>query len=267
MFCRVVVSGDRVEVYQYSNGIRCGHERKFEIVRRDKTVVDHDDELVKRTDNLYRARQTVRRLVWANNTKKYTKFVTLTYAKAEFDMKRVKHDVKMFVKYLRRAGYEMNYLYVLEHQKKRGEKEGNEGSLHIHMLIFNDKKMPLSLLNKAWPHGSTDISALKDVDNIGAYVSKYITKESCAEFGSHVYGVSRGLKRAAEECFYTEGYSDTVYNGLHPQDVIKALNVEYKSQMRHDFRDDKGVGHAQIVNYYQGTWKDGNIIEVNRDVE
>lgn len=62
-----------------------------------------------------------------------------------------------------------------------------------------------------------------------------------------------------------EGCSDSTYNGLHPKDVIDALNVTYNSSIRHDYRGPDGVGHTQVVGYYQGRWKDGNLIEVSKD--
>ena len=54
---RVVISGDIVEVYYYSSPILCGHERTYEIVHKDREVID--DEYLKRDDNVFRARQTV----------------------------------------------------------------------------------------------------------------------------------------------------------------------------------------------------------------
>lgn len=270
LFSRVVVSGDRVEVYNYSTPIRSGYERDFEIVR--KPIEDRES--AKRLDNILRARQTARRVIWSNMTPK-TKFVTLTYAKTELDFDKVKNDIKYFVKVLRRANYDCPYFYVLEHQQARGEKEGNKGSLHVHMLIFNDEKLPLELLNKAWKHGIADITMVRGkkdplngtVRDVGAYVCKYITEQGSAEFGDHFYGCSRGLKRPTVERFYTEGLSDTTF--LHPSDILSALNVLYHQTVVHDFSTTEHYEkdyHNMTVDYYQGTWKEGNIIEQNADV-
>ncbi len=261
---RVVISGDIVEVYYYSSPILCGHERTYEIVHKDREVID--DEYLKRDDNVFRARQTVRRVVWSNKGK-YTKFITLTYAKTELDVKKVQHDIKMFVKNLRRNGYKMDYIYVLENQKERGVKEGNEGCLHVHMLVFNDQKLPLDLLNKAWSHGYTDISSVRRIKDLGAYICKYITKDAATVFGRHVYGCSRGLKRPTEERFYSEGYSDTTYNGLHPDQVVAALDARYKSKMQYDLCGADGKAIHQTVTYIQGKWKGGNVIDENADIE
>ena len=36
LVCRVVVSGDTVEVYQYKNGIKVGTERRYEVVKKER---------------------------------------------------------------------------------------------------------------------------------------------------------------------------------------------------------------------------------------
>ena len=253
MFSKIVQSGEVVEAYIYSNSIKVGHKREHEVGRRKKSDLD-DEGLEKRSDSLYRSRREVRRLIWSNQGK-YTKFITLTYKETELDVDRVGKHIKSFVKAMRRKGYDMKYLGVLENQTARGEKEGNEGSWHIHMVLFIEEFIPKEVIEKCWPHGFVDINAIDDVRNLGAYVCKYITKENNAEFGKHVYFVSRGLKRPEEERFYTEGFSDSM-TGVFPKKILKNLNVLYHDVICHDYIDDQGVGHSQKIAYYQGIWKD-----------
>ena len=87
MFSKAVRSGEKVELYVYSQSIKCGHERGYDIVRRDKTVVT--EPLEKREDSMFRSRQNVRHIIWANMGR-YTKFVTLTYADTVLDRQIVK---------------------------------------------------------------------------------------------------------------------------------------------------------------------------------
>ena len=262
LFSKVVISGDIVEVYTYSSAIKVGQERPYDLVRSDGTEVR--ESVGKREDNLYRAKQTVRRLIWSNWVP-YTKFVTLTYAQTVLDVKKVRRDLQTFVQAMRRKGYDMKFLYVLERQKERGIKEGNEGCWHVHMVLFISEKIDMDTFKACWPHGRTEIHKLRQVKNPGAYISKYITKDDAEELGSHCYECSQGLNRPRTENFYLEGCSDSTYNGLHPKDVVDALNLTYRSTVRHDYRGSDGVGHTQVVSYYQGRWKDGNIIEVSRD--
>lgn len=267
LFCRVVVSGDTVEVYQYRNGIKVGFERDVKQVD-DETIKEFIESAKgeKRIDNLYRARRNIRRIIWSNQGE-YTKFLTLTYKKTVLDEKKVKHDVTMFVQAMRRLGYDMKYLYVMEHQKERGEKEGNDGCLHVHMVVFIDKFIPIEDIKKCWKHGTFDIHKIEVVRNLAAYISKYITKETIADFGCRCYSCSLGLKRPKEERFYLEGYSDNTYTGLHPKNVLDAMNITYHSQMRHDFIDQNGETRTQVVGYYQGKWKGVDLIESARDYE
>lgn len=254
MFSKVVQSGDIVEVYLYSRGILCGQSREYDIIRDDS-----DDDKEKRAGNLYRARQNLRRLIWANMGR-YPKFLTLTYASLILDPDVVKRDVNYFCRKMARKGYRLRYIYVLENQRKRGKREGNEGCLHVHMVLFNDERIPYQVINDCWPHGQTHIHKIDDVKNLGAYVCKYITKDNILEFGKRVYSCSIGLSRGVEEKFYQEGLSDTYDGTLHPQQVLDNMKVSYHKKMRHDYVDEDGVLRDLIVEYYQGTWKDIELI-------
>lgn len=254
MLYKFVTCGDIVEVYGYKVPVRVGETRKHNII---KSLPDENTE--KRKDNLYRARQTVRRIIWSNQSK-YTKFVTLTYAKTILDLNKVKRNITTFVQAMRRLGYDMKYLYVLEHQKERGLKEGNEGCLHIHMIIFIDQYIPYQDLNKCWKYGQTDINAIDDVRNLGAYVCKYITKENIAEFGMRSFSCSLGLDHGKVERFYVGQYSDTVTN-VQGDDILKGLNLTYSSTVRYDYIQDNGEVGTQTVEYMQGTWKDKDLIK------
>lgn len=100
-------------------------------------------------------------------------FVTLTFAKDSFDEKMVSDDIEKFVKRLRyryKAQSTIDYINVVEpHQS---------GQFHAHALLrFNDLKkiyIPVLELKEIWSHGRVDIKTLKNVDNIGAYLSAYL---------------------------------------------------------------------------------------------
>lgn len=257
MFSKLIQCGDVLELYIYSRGISVGQSRDYDIVR-DKTD-DEKENTEKRSDSMYRSRQNIRRLIWANMGQ-YPKFLTLTYRDLVLDPDQVKKDVNRFCKRMKRNGFALRYLYILEHQKERGKKEGNEGCIHVHMVIFNDEKIPFEIVNQCWPHGQTDIHKIDDVKNLGAYVCKYITKDNIMEYGKRVYCCSLGLKRGIEERFFEEGLSDTYDGTLHPQQVLDSMKVSYHKKMRHDFVDQDGVLKDMSVDYYQGTWADVELI-------
>lgn len=250
MFSKMVLSGDKIEIYEYSRPILAGHTRQFDVIQKGEGGED------KRYDNLLRARQSLRRLIWSNKTD-FMKFLTLTYRDTVLDVAKVQRDMSVFFKAMRRRGYSLDYVYVLEHQKERGFREGNAGCLHVHMILFNDGFINLSDLNACWPHGSTDIQKVRGVRDVGAYVSKYISKETFAEFGQHTYRTSLGLKHPEEVNFYIEDFADGFdTEKFHPHDVLRRFVPSYYNSSRRDYLDQNGVAQVQEVNYYQGVITD-----------
>lgn len=255
MRCKAVVCGDIVELYFYKVPIICGNKRENKIIKREDR-----EEVEKRNDNLYRARKNIRQIIWSNQSK-YTKFITLTYAETVLDIKTVRYDISKFVKNMKNRGYDMKYLYVLENQRERGLKENNQGCLHVHMVLFIEKYIPKKDIDECWKKGYTGINAIENINNLGAYVCKYITKDNLQVFGKRTFSVSLGLKRPEEERFYNLGFSDTDIN-FQPEEVLKALNITYHKKIIHDYIDNStGEGKNQEVLYYQGKWKEKNIIK------
>lgn len=263
---RFVVSGNTVEIYDYKNPINVEFDRDYEIER--GTGVDENGELVKREDNLYRARKNVRQIVWANLTP-HTKLLTLTYAEIMLDMKKFKHDFQMFLQSMKRQGHKLQYIYVLERQLERGKREGNEGTIHAHLVVFNDEKIPLRVIKKAWQHGRTEIHILNGlrfvgddgkyskkeaVENAGAYICKYISKDSELEWGSRCYNCSVGLKRPYEYKFYSYymGYGQyAVDDSSGINQLMSMLNVKYEMQkhIKYETNDMKLI--ENVVGYKQ----------------
>lgn len=100
-------------------------------------------------------------------------FITLTFAKDSFDSEMVYKDMDKFLKRLKyryRNESTLDYINVVEPHAS--------GQFHAHVLLrFNDLErafIPVLELKKIWSHGRVDIKTLKDVDNIGAYLSAYL---------------------------------------------------------------------------------------------
>ena len=249
---KIVISGDVIEWVRYCNPINV-EPREHSIFK------DIEDFESKRDDNLFRARQNIRRIIWCNITP-YTKFLTLTYADTVLDNDVVIYDFKQFIKNLRRKGFNVPYLYITEHQKGRGVHENNEGCLHIHAVLFTDDYIPYEIINKAWGKGYTDIHRLKDINNLGAYVCKYLTKEEFNLYHKHSYHISRGLKRS--EVLTTDGYlgdwghlykniidnTDFIYSGVEEYSYIAPDGSEHKNT----FLYKQGIfNHSKADNYYE----------------
>lgn len=267
---KVVISGNKLEKYSYSVPIMCDYEREH-TPKRDSANAENG----KRVDSLSRARQTVRRIIWQNKTP-HTKFLTLTCSDICLDKKVFMRRLTTFFQAMSRQGYDLRYLYVLERQLERGRKEGNAGTIHAHIVVFNDEKIPLKVLKKAWKHGRTEIHILNElrykktqngykrgekVNDVGAYVSKYITKEAELEWGARCFNCSVGLDRPIEFSLKAYGAPDIGY--LHdPEDPYFIMEQEFTKMTKFTWRGSKIVSYDmsgtqihQIIDYEQGTFR------------
>ena len=99
----------------------------------------------------------------------------------------------------------LDYIYVPEPHEK--------GDWHIHLLLKSNKELYIknSLLNEIWGNGFVKVNRLQDVDNIGAYVSAYLTNIKDGEetkkgarlylypAGHQLYRCSKGILKPTSE--------------------------------------------------------------------
>lgn len=266
---KVVISGNHVEFYKYSMPVLCEFEKKQNLL---KVKNNEHEEGKKRADNLARSRQSVRRIIWCNVTP-HTKFLTLTCSDTCLELKAFQRKLQTFFQAMTRKNYKLSYLYVLERQLERGKKEGNAGSWHAHIVVFNDEKIPLDVLNSCWKQGYTDIKILnglrcrddEKIKDVGAYVCKYITKDTVLELGSHCFRCSKGLKRPLEVNLKADGSPELGYF-VDNEDCYNELVAELFSKSKFCYQDTKIVplrGQAdsfQFIEYSQAILKPKKII-------
>lgn len=254
---KCVISGTKIEFYKYQLPIQCDFTRRHNVF---KLKVPDDEEYQRRDDNLSRSRQTVRRIIWCNLTP-HTKFLTLTVKENVTDVKEFRRMFTTFLQAMKRHGFDLEYLYVLERQKR--------GAIHAHCVVFNNEKIPLKVLKKCWHYGRSEIKILNGlkyktderIADVGAYVCKYITKESVTEWGSRTYNCSKGLKRPIDISLKQFGDYDI---GLFedPDDVHRILVQQLLRQSDWSYCDNKtifldrsDVPIIQSIDYFQGTLK------------
>lgn len=99
---------------------------------------------------------------------------TLTYRENMTDTKRLYTDLDKFIKRLKykyKGKTTIDYLNVVEPQGR--------GAWHCHLLLrFNDLDaifIENEVLRDLWGHGFVTVKSLKDIDNIGAYLSAYLS--------------------------------------------------------------------------------------------
>lgn len=193
---KIFISGSIIEVYEYEKSFvgKGGHLEKIDERNNEK---NYKLRVVHRRD-------MVRRLVCANFNSETVKFLTLT-----FDDKKVTHDIRdvkqcnnEFKKFIKRLKYylkidDLQYVAVIEFQDKNGR-----GAIHYHCLI-NMPNIPFLELQKIWGKGFIFIENVKHVDNLGAYLVKYMTKENADTRlqKEKAYLTSRNLDRPFEFSF------------------------------------------------------------------
>lgn len=209
IFRKIIVSGNVLEVYTYEKPPKNkGHdleiEDHYDVLDLNSTTLELNE--VERVEERRRqttrdARNLTRRLALMNFTNG-DKFITLTYKKNMKDLKQADEDFKNFIK---RFKYHLNisdlaYIAVRERQKR--------GAIHFHLICnwshnfaSHDEIEHYERLfgadKKFWGHGFVDIKDINHVDNVGAYIIKYMTKDLSLELykGKKLYLCSQGLER------------------------------------------------------------------------
>lgn len=146
-----------------------------------KDCVHHDS----RSDlkkNLLRTFASLRAIINTNVVDvSKARFLTLTYAENMQDTNRLYVDFKYFVDrfryYCKSKGFSsFEYIAVAEPQAR--------GAWHLHVIfIFSSTApfIPNSELAEIWGHGFVRVTAIDKVDNVGAYLTAYLTDMELTE--------------------------------------------------------------------------------------
>lgn len=226
------LKNNRLFYEEQKENIKHRKDRKEE--RRSQTVRD--------------ARNRCRRLALMNFSEKDT-FMTLTFAENIQDVQYADNEFKKFMK---RFNYKYNrkskFLAVREFQKR--------GAIHYHLLI--DWKYPSSLEKEGlralerelgvntWGHGFVNLKPLKSqkkgdkpVDNVGAYLIKYMTKDLYEKKLSHnkLYLCSKGIKRPL------------VYIQDEARNLLKVKGIDCYSLVFHNEYNNDFLGNIYYKEY------------------
>lgn len=190
---KIVKSGNIIEVYEYEKSIAKGETNNSS----GRSVKANEENKSRhRKNTLARARRTVRRLINANVYRwgEKPKFLTLTFKEHITELEQANYEFK---KFRQRLEYDLDlklkYVAVIEFQKS--------GRIHYHVVFFNLPYIKANDLASIWGNGFIKINAISHVDNIGAYVTKYMTKDNDDErlTGKKSYFLSRGLYKPIEK--------------------------------------------------------------------
>lgn len=175
--------------------------------------------------NIMRTRNTVRRLI-LSNFDTTAKFWTFTFDDNKVDPS-ISRDIeasnrlwKTFIQRLRLRYPDFKYLVVLEFQKR--------GAVHYHCLC-DLPYVRQREVQEIWGNGHVSVNRIKHVDNLGAYVVKYMTKDLTDDrfFGSKTYQCSKGLNRPVE---YRGEEADRLWAALELGHKKEAFTNSYESE-------------------------------------
>lgn len=229
---KLIISGNVVELYEYQYPLVKGMLNK-KVGRGNSKNTDSITKAENRKKTQYRARKQVYRII-NSNASEMKKFVTLTFAENLTDIKKANKCFKTFIQrlnyYLKKINKrKLKYIAVIEFQER--------GAIHYHLLC-NAPYIENSTLNEIWGNGFVRINNIDDIDNVGAYVTKYMNKDLSDERlqGQKCYLVSKNLDKSIKIT------DENMINSLIPQFEIKR---EYKTNYTTEYNGD--VVYTQYV--------------------
>lgn len=248
---KVFISGNVIEIYKYSETRACGYSipNKGPTGGGDRVQVDFETgeiiengievtKLESRMKSNIRARNEVKRIVLSNFDNK-SKFMTLTFRENLTDVEAANRCFTDFVRALNRdlkkkGKPNMRYIAVIEFQKR--------GAIHYHM-ICDLMGFPSKRLWELWKSatrkydGGVDIKNIRQVDNVGAYVTKYMVKDlekvDDRLIGKKVYQRSLNLDKPKQLVLDFRKEKDRAIF----EELTKGKKITYKSKY-----DDKHTG-------------------------
>ena len=219
---------DRVNVYKYGDMLELAtvpkkaspievkkidkdHYKKINHATGEVDILEYQRHSKSRADNIpfvLRSMRNLRRIINANEWDNQL-WLTLTYAENQKDTKQVYKDFQVFIKDLRRkVDCKLEYINVLEPQER--------GAWHCHVLLRSDDVerlyIPNEVVAKCWKKGFTKTKAIKETDNVAAYLTAYLTSFYDEEEkrsikgsrlimyppGMNIFRCSRGINRPTE---------------------------------------------------------------------
>jgi len=200
---KIIKAGLFVEEYFYDEDIIHGRKR----TKKRKKPKPKEEQKEMTSGALRRTKMNIMRLV--NSNPDFITFLTLTFdenkAANKKDITEFEKCNYWFMTFIQRLKYNfpnIKYLAVPEFQGdyyfRTGIKKEFGGAIHYHLLL--DQKIDSKKMEKIWGHGFVKINKIQAINNVGLYVSKYLSKESFNKkyFGKKKFFYSRNINRPKE---------------------------------------------------------------------
>lgn len=270
MYTKVSVQGAIIEVTEMEHRNTCCHARKVDAdhwVDDDGEVHEYEKRGDKRTDNAQELRATFKRIRALVNTNcvdpDKIRWITLTYAENMTDTKRLYRDFDSFWRKYKRRWGRAEYIVVVEPQRR--------GAWHVHLIAIHDGRAPFvpsDELAECWGHGFVKVKAVKDCDNLGAYLSAYLSDvpvdsdAACTEEKECSDGTKKRILKGGRLHMYPKGMN--IYR--HSRGIRKP--DEYWHDTAEDLeRTEELTKDAAMTYHKEYVWKDEETGEERRVVK
>lgn len=241
-YIKAIYNGDIIEFYIMDKS-PLAFKKQTEVDDEKKKELDwiydfendsEDRKELRRIQTLRDSKNNLKRLAIRNFKPGKSLFVTLTYRSDEhlsfFDIDTADKHFRSFIDSLREESeQQFHYIAVREFTKR--------GRIHFHLLtdfeIDGDLDDPEEVdlqrwerdVARVWGHGFVDIKVTNAIDNVGAYLSKYMSKEIDMDYFRHkkYYLCSKGLKRPS---VLTGTVALDLYNAMKKENEVYTNSYE-----------------------------------------
>lgn len=235
---KMIVSGNKIEYFTYEVGYLKGYSVAGDVNGGSGRTKDKSEKYEEnRAQAMKRARTNLRRII-NSNCNANSKFVTLTFEENLQDVGKANSKFTKFIKRLNYAVFDnkkaiLKYSCVVEFQKR--------GAVHYHVVFYNLPYIKADRLKDIWGHGYIKINKIRHIDNLGAYVCKYMTEELGDQRleQKKCYFNSRNLKQPME--ITSEKQIDSVLESLS----AKKIKPNYCADFENDY-----LGKIEFKQYY-----------------
>jgi len=191
---KAIICGKVVDIYEYERPVIFNYKDSKKSSSGRRSVAKDEDALENRKKVCSRAKRDLRRIINTNYIENSSRFITLTFRDNLQDLKVSNYEFKKFIgRFNYYLGFKVEYSVVIEFQKR--------GAIHYHTIFYNlPDRLNLPKCRAIWGQGSFNCKLMNDVDNVGAYITKYMAKNFDDERlkGQKMYFNSRGLKKPIE---------------------------------------------------------------------
>ena len=218
---KMVISGKFIDIYEYDRLVVTDFNRDIDLNKKSEGKSSNQ----KSQSSIHRTKKNIKNIT--NSNPQLTKFLTLTFKKNIEDINYANYEFMQFVKRMKFKYQNFQYLAVIEFQKR--------GAVHYH-IICNLPYVNKKLIAKKWGHGFIKIKRINRINNMGGYISKYVSKDSdnMKLFNKKKFFHSKDLYMPLE--IINEWQFNNYYNNFDIENRVpifeKTIESEYRGKIK-----------------------------------